>query len=147
MRGVPCGTDACGVATIDAMRPGRVPASGSAPRRRAPAESARLYGRLRGVLVFYGIAVFTWLFRTIPGSEIAAAHRQAAIALLAVGLGLQFVRFVVRAAVERHERRHGMEGALSPAALFVVDLAADGITVGLFVFATLRGVMQAGALP
>jgi hypothetical protein len=104
--------------------------------------SLRISGIVRGALITYGIAAFSWLFSRALPAETGANDSGQLFAIQAVGIGLalQIALVVVRAFVKRYERAHAMEGQLYPQALFVFELLADGITVLLFAMSTFRAV-------
>ena len=91
----------------------------------------------RGVLITYGVALFSWLFSSrLPQNESSG--------LLAIGLGvgLQVLVLIARAVVRRYEREHRMQGALHPQAMYVVELIADATTVALFAISTFGAIAR-----
>ena len=102
----------------------------------------RRHGAIRSALIAYGIAAFVYFFpppRTNGDGEPVLVAATSALQILLVGLALQIVSLAIRKIVTRYERKHGMEGFLSPLALFIFELVVDAVTVLLFALATFRG--------
>jgi hypothetical protein len=104
-------------------------------------DKLRVSGTIRGVIISYGIGVLALLFARSKGEMITAAPRQVLFMFL-TGLGLQGLLLVIRALVARYERAAGLEGQLSPLAVFLFELVVDSVTVFLFALATYRGILQ-----
>jgi hypothetical protein len=103
-------------------------------------------GFVRGMLITYGVAAFSWLFsRTLPMEEASGSNLLSALQGVGIGLALQIALVIVRTIVKRYERSHGMEGQLYPQALYVFELFADGITVLLFAISTFRAILMVPA--
>jgi hypothetical protein len=108
----------------------------------SPYERLRRHGALRSALIAYGIAAFVYFFpRPHPSAdgEPMLVAATGALQMLLVGLALQIVSFAIRKIIMRYERKHGIEGFLSPLALFIFELIVDAVTVLLFALATFRG--------
>jgi hypothetical protein len=96
-----------------------------------------LANALRGALIAYGVAFFSWWFgRTLPQDSSASASDD--LYLIAVGVGVQLAAWIAKWLAARYEREHGMSGLLTPAVASVVQLIIDGVTVMLFAIATFR---------
>jgi hypothetical protein len=93
------------------------------------------------VIISYGIGVMALLLARSKGELVTAAPRQVLYMFL-TGLGLQALLLLVRAAVGRYERAQGLEGQLSPLAIFLFELFVDAATVFLFALATYQGILQ-----
>jgi hypothetical protein len=95
---------------------------------------------LRGALIAYGVAFFSWWFaRTLPADE-ASAWTPGNLYMIALGLVLQVAAWTVKWLAARYEREHGMTGMLSPTAVSTAQLIIDGVTVLLFAIATFRSI-------
>jgi hypothetical protein len=108
----------------------------------SPYERLRRHGAIRSALIAYGIAAFVYFFprsHTNADGEPVLVAATGALQMLLVGLALQIVSLAIRKIVTRYERKHGMEGFLSPLALFIFELVVDAVTVLLFALATFRG--------
>ena len=97
-------------------------------------QSLRVGTRVRGFIIAYGLAVFAVLVPRRDESETFAD----ALVVVATGLALQGLVILARFLTARYERRHRMEGQLLPAAMFVAELIADGVSVFLFALGTFR---------
>jgi hypothetical protein len=109
----------------------------------SPYERMRRHGAIRSALIAYGIAAFVYFFprpHTNADGEPVLVAATGALQMLLLGLALQIVSFAIRKIVTRYERKHGIEGFLSPLALFIFELVVDAVTVLLFALATFRGV-------
>lgn len=119
---------------------------------RSPYERLRRHGAIRSALIAYGIGAFVYFFpRPHPSVEAEpgltapiVTPATSVLQMLLIGLAMQMVAFALRKIVTRYERAHGVEGFLSPLALFIFELVADGVTVLLFAVATLRGIASFG---
>lgn len=112
----------------------------------SPYEKLRVGGTIRSAIIAYGIAAFTLLLARGGDGPTASAPRQVLYMVL-TGLGLQALLLAVRTLTARYERTAGLEGQLSPLAVYLFELIADGVTVFLFALATYRGILQyAGAV-
>ena len=115
---------------------------------KSPYESMRRHGAIRSILIAYGIGAFVYFFpRPQPNAdgEPVLVTATSALQMLLIGLGLQLISFAIRKIVTRYERAHGIEGFLSPLALFIFELVADAVTVLLFALATFRGIASFGS--
>lgn len=120
------------------MRVDKAPAAAE----KSPYERMRQHGAIRSALIAYGIAAFVYFFprpQTNADGEPVLVAATGALQMLLVGLALQIVSFAIRKIVTRYERKHGIEGFLSPLALFIFELVVDAVTVLLFALATFRG--------
>lgn len=108
---------------------------------RSPYENLRLSGTIRSAIIAYGIGAFALLVTRSGDGPTAGVPRQVLYMVL-TGLGLQALLLVVRTLAARYERSAGLEGQLSPLAVYLFELIADGVTVLLFALATYRGVLQ-----
>lgn len=108
--------------------------------------SLRLSTAVRSVIITYGIAAYSLL---LSWSGASAQPRESALSALArlfvIGLGLQGLLLLVSWLVKRYERSRGLEGQLMPLALYIFELAVDGVTVLLFALATFRGIFATAA--
>lgn len=93
----------------------------------AASRGKRNYGAVRTALISYGIAAYAFF--------VPHAGRDYVLA----GLGLQLALMAARALIKRQVR----DADSAAQALFILELAADGVTVLLFALATLGGIMQA----
>jgi len=59
-----------------------------------------------------------------------------------VGVALQAALLLIRMVVTRYERSRGLEGLLSPLAIYLFELLVDAVTVALFAIATFRGIAE-----
>ena len=112
------------------------------PGGESPYERMRQHGAIRSALIAYGITAFVYFFprpQTNADGEPVLMAATGALQILLVGLALQIVSFALRKIVTRYERKHGIEGFLSPLALFIFELVVDAVTVLLFALATFRG--------
>jgi hypothetical protein len=99
--------------------------------------SLRMSTLARGVLITYGVALFSWLFSSrFPQSE------SSGLFAIGLGLGLQVLVLIARAVVKRYEREHGMQGELYPQAMYIVEMIADAITVALFAISTFNAIAR-----
>jgi hypothetical protein len=111
---------------------------------RSEDRSLTMLGRVRGILIAYGVAAFTWFFsQRIPQPTPDASP--GALSPIAIGLLVQILLFVARIAVKRYERENAMDGELYPRAMYIIELLADGVTVLLFAVGTFRAIL--GAVP
>ncbi len=94
----------------------------------------RLSGAVRGAVIGYGIAAYFWFF---PQAGAASG----VVKMLLAGIGLQIVAFVLRRLVVRYERANGLEGQVTPQAMYIFEMIADGVTVLLFALSTYLGVV------
>jgi hypothetical protein len=117
-------------------------AKGDSPK--SPYEQLRLAGSIRAVIIGYGVGAMTLLLARSGVGEPAQSLPRQIIHTLLAGLGLQALLFVVRAVTSRYERTAGIEGYLSPLAVYIFELVVDGVTVFLFAWATYRGLLAYG---
>lgn len=96
----------------------------------------------RGVLIT-GIIAIIGYFAMVP----APAPEQGGfwithtgLSMLLVGIVLQLTIVFGRPQLARYERANGLEGQLSPMAIHVLQLLADGVTVLLFALAVFGGI-------
>lgn len=111
-------------------------------KARSSYASLRFNSMFRGIVITYGIAATSFI---LARSGIGSAEEYSpkrALTYLLVGLALQGLLFLVRTLTERYERSAGLEGQLSPFAVYVFELIVDGATVLLFALATYRGLLQ-----
>lgn len=112
-------------------------------RSPSPYEKLRVSSTVRSAIIAYGIAATTLL---LAGSGSADPDQRSPggglIYYLLTGLALQALLLIVRRLTARYERRAGLEGHLSPFAVYLFELVADGVTVFLFALATFRGFLQ-----
>jgi hypothetical protein len=95
---------------------------------------------LRGALIAYGVAFFSWWFaRTLP-VDATSASAPGNLYMIALGIGLQLAAWLAHWLVARYEREHGLTGMLTPTAIGVIQLILDGATVLLFAIATIRSI-------
>jgi hypothetical protein len=103
----------------------------------------RRHGAIRSAIIAYGLGAFVYFFpRPQPAleGEPVLTPATGVLQMLLTGLVLQMVSLAIRKLVTRYERAHGIEGFLSPLALFIFELAVDAVTVFLFALATFRGI-------
>lgn len=101
----------------------------------------RLSSRVRGVLIGYGVAAFTWIFaRQLPSPSSDDSLFGGALSSMAVGLLIQLVLIVARHLIKRHDREHGTKGEIYPQAMHVLELLADAMTVLLFAVGTFQAI-------
>ncbi len=101
--------------------------------------SLRMSSAVRGILITYGVAGFSWLFaRTLPTEEDSPVRGM--LVAFGIGVALQVLALLVRAWLKRYERAHGMEGALYPQAAALFALLADAVTVLLFAVTTFKAI-------
>jgi hypothetical protein len=86
----------------------------------------RLSGPFRSALIAYGIAAFAFI---VPQSSGGSRT------MLIVGLVVQAIVLVARALAKR------LDGETAAAAIAIVELIADGVTVLLFALATYLGIL------
>jgi hypothetical protein len=99
--------------------------------------SLRMSTLARGVLITYGVALFSWLFSSkLPQAE------SSGLFAIGLGLGLQVLVLLARVVVKRYEREHGMHGELYPQAMYIVEMIADAITVALFAISTFNAIAR-----
>jgi hypothetical protein len=126
----------------------RVNPSRDTDEKKSPYERSRSAGALRSALITYGIGAFVYFFPrhelSIEG-EPTSATPTGVLQTLLVGLFLQLLAFAIRKVVMRYERGRGLEGVLSPLAMYIFDLVVDGVTVLLFALATFRGIASFGS--
>jgi hypothetical protein len=84
----------------------------------------RQYTALRSALIGYGVLAFTFFPPTRT--------------LMLWGIGVQVAVILVRQLIQRRVS----DPALASAALTVLELLADGVTVALFAVATFGGIMR-----
>jgi hypothetical protein len=108
----------------------------------APYEGLRLNGMVRGAVIAYGIAATTLMLSRSGLADRAGYSPKRLLTYLLVGLGLQTLLFIVRRLTARYERAAGLQGQLSPFAVYLFELIVDAITVFLFALATFRGFLQ-----
>jgi hypothetical protein len=114
---------------------------------KSPYEQMRRHGAIRSALIAYGLGAFVYFLpqpRPTADGESSLVTATGALQMLLVGVGLQIITFAIRRIVTRYERKHGIEGFLSPLALFIFELVVDGVTVMLFALATFRGITSVG---
>ena len=111
-------------------------------KTRSPYEALRLNSTIRGIVITYGIAATTLiLVRSGIGDPEEYSPRRV-LSYLLTGLALQALLLIVRAVAARYERSTGLEGQLSPFAVYLFELIVDAVTVFLFALATFRGLLQ-----
>lgn len=106
--------------------------------------SLRAVDAARG-LVISVIAAVIGYFVLVPAPDAAPRALSLSpngLAMLLVGLVLQLALLFGRPLLARFERAHGLEGQVSPVALHVVQLLADGVTVLLFALAVFGGIFR-----
>jgi hypothetical protein len=106
----------------------------------SPYEKLRVQGSYRAAFIGYGIAILTLFLSSTRAAEAASIPRQV-FYMLGIGLGLQALLFAVRMLTARYERAAGLEGYLSPLAVYIFELAVDAVTVSLYAWATYRGLL------
>ena len=116
-------------------QPGRSDGSSS------PYEKLRVQGSYRAAFIGYGIAILTLFLSSTRATEAASSIPRQVFYMLAIGLGLQALLFAVRMLTARYERAAGLEGYLSPLAVYIFELAVDAVTVSLYAWATYRGLL------
>lgn len=96
-------------------------------------------GALRSALIGYGALALTVLVARsgLPADSSAAGG--SAVALVALGLGVQFAVVALRALI----RRRAASAESATQALGLVELLGDGITVLLFAMATYGAIVRA----
>ncbi len=111
------------------------------------AENLSVAGMVRGLIIAYGIGAYALISRNLgtdPQRD-TVSFSASPLGLILIGLGVQALRWVVKWAVTHYEKAHDVEGAFSPAVMYGVDLAIDGVTVLLFAVATFRGISGVAA--
>src|ERR1700741_3104026 len=99
---------------------------------------------LRGVVITF-IAGFVGYFPRLPAPEPGQSGfviTHAGMLMLLTGIALQLSIIFGRPLVARFERLQGMEGQISPMAIYVLQLLADGLTVLLFALAVFGGITR-----
>ena len=127
------------------LRPIDEPSSRRAPDgERSPCESPRISGTVRGCVIAYGIGAFSLLeyWGRFPSIRAAPAGGRGFVYMLLVGVALQAALLLIRNVVARYERTAGLEGVLSPLAIYLFELLVDAVTVALFAIATFRGLAE-----
>lgn len=109
-------------------------------KRRPGYEQLRISGTIRSAIIAYGIAGTTLLLARSSDADEHSPKRL--LYYLLTGLGLQALLFIVRRLTARYERAVGLEGQLSPFAVYLFELIVDAVTVFLFALATFRGFLQ-----
>ena len=106
-------------------------------------ERMRAAGAIRSALIAYGIGAFVYFFpRPHPGieGEPSLTTTPGIVQTILVGLVLQTLAIAIRKIAARYERSRGLDGVVSPLALYVFDIVVDAVTVLLFAIATFRGI-------
>ena len=107
-----------------------------------PERTLRLSGLARSTLIGYGVAVFTWLFSRQMPADADHASSGSAGGMLAAGLGVQLVLFLIQRWAAHYDRNHGPDDAISPVVMYSCEILLDGVTVLLFAIATFSGIAQ-----
>ena len=93
------------------------------------------------MIIGYGVAGLSLLlFRQDPAVAEGSLPRSVLYMLL-TGLALQALLILVRTVTTRYERTLGLEGYLTPLAIYLFELMVDAVTVFLFAWATYRGLL------
>ena len=127
------------------LRPIDEPSSRRAPGgARSPYESLRISGAVRSRIIAYGIGAFSLLeyWGKFPSTLDAPASGSNFLYMLLVGVALQAALLLIHKVVARYERTEGLEGVLSPLAMYLFELIVDAVTVALFAIATFRGLAE-----
>jgi hypothetical protein len=106
--------------------------------------SLRTVDAARGIVITVIAAVIGHFVLTPssgPGLGGPAVSRYG-LTMLLVAIVLQIVLLVGRPLIARYERAHGLDGQISPVAIHVFQLVADGLTVLLFALAVFGGITQ-----
>jgi hypothetical protein len=107
----------------------------------SPLASNPIANALRGALIAYGVALFSWWFaRALPAHD-TNDWRPGSLHMTALGVLLQIAAWVAKWLATRYERAHGMRGMLTPSVVGIAQVIIDGVTVLLFAVATFRGVV------
>jgi hypothetical protein len=98
---------------------------------------------VRGAIIgLISLVAGFWILR--PAAESGRAPVSGGqVALIAIAIGLQVAVFAGTWLARRWENARGMPGAISPHALHVLQLLADGVTVLLFALAVFGGIAGA----
>ena len=93
---------------------------------------------VRGALIVYGVAAFTWLFaKTSPATDAGAATPlRSLLGMVVVGLALQVLWWLVRRLLARAEPDPDAAVVLTAQARYIFEIIVDGVTVLLFALAT-----------
>ena len=92
---------------------------------------AQRLSRLRGLLIGYGLLSYALLPLSASSESASASH-----SLLLVGIGIQLCWFLILWQLPKRAP------ALAPALRLLLELLADGVSVGLFAYSTLAGLQQ-----
>jgi len=98
----------------------------------------------RGILITAVIGFISY-FVMVPKPENAQAQpfmSSTGIYLLLIGVGLQVLILFGKPLIGKYERAHGLEGQISPIAVHILQLLADGATVLLFAIAVFGNVSR-----
>ncbi len=98
----------------------------------------RLSGWIRGILITYGVAAFSWFFSRALPSE-SSEEPGSAMSAFAIGLALQILLVGARLLLKRLERDPETFGQ----AMYLFELLADAVTVLLFAIGTHRAIFAA----
>ena len=122
--------------------PRNTPSADAVTRSGAKARSLRAAGALRSFIIASGIGAYTLIlhFFADTSQREPASFAENPPNLLFIALSLQAVRWAAHRLVARYAERHGLAEALSPRAIYVIDLVIDGATVLLFALAIFRGI-------
>jgi hypothetical protein len=114
-------------------------------RSNSPHQALRAADAARGILitVVIGVIGYFGLFPT-PGPEQGRPFlSRTGLVMLLIGVGLQLAVLVGRRLIGKLEMAWGVDGQLSPMAVHILQLVADGLTVLVFALAVFGGISQA----
>ena len=106
--------------------------------RRSSLDSLRLADAARGIVITVIAAVIGYFVLAPSGRAVS----RFTMSMLVVGGCLQAAIVFARPLLARFERAHGLEGQVSPMAIHVSTLLADGLTVLLFALAVFGGIAR-----
>lgn len=102
----------------------------------------RVSSWVRGILIAYGVAAFSWFFSwALPSESLDDAG--GGLSAIAIGLTVQILLLCARLLLKRRERERGVGEETFTQAMYLFELLADAVTVLLFALGTYRAIFAA----
>jgi hypothetical protein len=98
----------------------------------------------RGIVITFVVAVigyYAWL-PTLHPERNGPSMSRGGVYMLLLGIGLQVAILVGKPLIGKYEKKHGLDGQISPMVVHILQLLADGLTVLLFALAVFGSIAQ-----
>ena len=141
-RTAPTGRAGTGGRVIESTSTGHVRCG--ARRARARFEALRLSGAVRGIIITYGVGLYSFLMGQAGAPPPASGQKPGGgfLSMILLAVGLQGAVLALRWGVKRYERSHGPDESMAPVATLLSELVVDAVTVAVFAIGTFRGLAQ-----